>query len=78
MHKVNIDSPCLSSDNESEQSFNLDDVACIDDDDDKERLATEGEAARCNADIITQGCEILHMAQEVTRICIENEISLAV
>ena len=27
---------------------------------------------------ITQRCEILHMAQEVTRTCIENEISLTV
>ena len=39
-----MDSPCLSSDNESEQSFNLDDVACIHDDDDREPLATEEEA----------------------------------
>ena len=30
IHRVSEDSPCLiSSDNESEQSFNLDDVACI-------------------------------------------------
>ena len=51
-----MDSPCLSSDNESEQRFNLDDVACIQ----------------------TQRCEILHIAQEVTGTCIENEISLTV
>ena len=69
-----MDSPCLSSDNESEQSFNLDDVAYIHDDDDKEPLATEEEAARYNADIMTH-CEIL---QEVTSTSIENEISLTV
>ena len=46
-----MDSPCLSSENESEQSFNFDDVACIHDDDDKEPLATEEEAARYNADM---------------------------
>ena len=36
-----MDSPCVSSDNESEQSFNLGGVACIPDDDDREPLATE-------------------------------------
>ena len=29
IQRVTVDSPCLSSDNESEQSFNLDDMACI-------------------------------------------------
>ena len=29
IHRVSVDSPCLSSDDESEQSFNLDDVTCI-------------------------------------------------
>ena len=29
IHRVSVDSPCLSLDNESEQSFNLDDMACI-------------------------------------------------
>ena len=33
-----MDSPCVSSDDESEESFNLDDVACIHDDDDREPL----------------------------------------
>ena len=33
-----MDSTCESSDNESEESFNLDDVACIHDDGDKEPL----------------------------------------
>ncbi|XP_067024276.1 P2X purinoceptor 7-like [Acropora muricata] len=51
IHRVSMDSPCLSSENESEQSFNFDDVACIHDDDDKEPLATEEEAARYNADM---------------------------
>ena len=46
-----MDSPCVSSDNESEESFNLDDVACIHDDDDREPLASEEEAARYNADM---------------------------
>ena len=36
-----MDSLCVSSDNESEQSFNLDDVTCIHDDDDREPMATE-------------------------------------
>ena len=36
-----MDSPCASLDNQSEQSFNLDDVTCIPDDDDREPLATE-------------------------------------
>ena len=49
--RVSMDSPCLSSENESEQSFNFDDVACIHDDDDKEPLATEEEAARYDADM---------------------------
>ena len=46
-----MDSPCSSLENESEQSFNLDDVACIHDDDDKEPLATEEDAARYNAEM---------------------------
>jgi len=46
-----MDSPCSSSENESQQCFNLDDVACIHDDDDKEPLATEEEVARYNADM---------------------------
>ena len=29
IHRVSVDSPCLSPDNESEQSFILEDVACI-------------------------------------------------
>ena len=29
IHRVSVDSACLSSENESEQSFNLDDMACI-------------------------------------------------
>lgn len=29
IHRVSVASPCLSPDNESEQSFNLDDVTCI-------------------------------------------------
>ena len=44
-----MDSPCVSS--ESEQSINLDDVTCIPDDDNREPLATEEEAARYNADM---------------------------
>ena len=51
IHSVSMDSPCESSDNKSEESFNLDDVACIRDDDDREPLATEEEAARHNADM---------------------------
>jgi len=35
-----MDSPCVSSDNESKQSFNLGDVTCIPDDGDREPLAT--------------------------------------
>ena len=46
-----MDSLCLSLDNKSEQSFNLYDVACIHDDDDREPLATEEEAARYNANM---------------------------
>jgi len=41
IHRVSMDSPCVSSDNESEQSFNLGDVTCIPDDNDREPLATE-------------------------------------
>ena len=46
-----MDSPCVSSDNKSEQSINLDDVTCIPDNDDREPLATEEAAARYNADM---------------------------
>ena len=46
-----MDSPCVSSDNESEHSFNLDDVTCIPDDDDREPLPMEEAAARYNVHI---------------------------
>ena len=46
-----MDSPCVSSDNESEQSFNLGDVACIPDNDDREPLAMEEEAVRYNGNM---------------------------
>lgn len=51
IHRVSTNSPCVSSDNESERSFNLGHVACISDNDDREPLATEEEAVRYNGDM---------------------------
>lgn len=48
---VRSNSPCLSSDNESEESYNVEDVMSIPYDDQSEPLATEEDSAAYNAEM---------------------------
>jgi len=60
-----MDSPCVSSDNESEQSINLRGVACIPDDDDREPLATEEVVVRYNGNMEREAVYVRRVSKKI-------------